>query len=688
MALRSLSVDQGLSSFQRKPSVSEKVIFTHDEVSKTDTHLTSSIYNRPLPSLHFLRWRPIYHLLAPNAWMNDPCAPCFDPKSGQYHIYFQWNPRRNKSGNVSWGNMAWGHATSQDLTSWHVSAQPKLKPDQPYDREGVFTGCMQPIKSDGGLNTLRVVYTSVSKLPIHYTLPYDRGCETLSLAESKDGGKTWSKEVSNPILSGPPADASVCGWRDPFVAPWPSIDRLRNVVGDGPGFYGTLSGGISGKTPTLFLYALDKGNLGEWTYISPLVDLGLNHSISRWSGDMGINWEVANFMTLSDEEGESRDFIVMGAEGCQSDLIHDPEEEPPRSTQVGRTARSQQWMSGSLSAQQGETGPSIQMNYTIGGRYDHGCLYGVNSIWDANVGRHIAWGWITEEDLPQDLVDRQNWSGLLSLPRELRLLTLHHVQGAILSDLKDITSLELTPKPPTTNSNNLTLFTVRTLGLSPATATQKLRSNSREVSLGATALPQLNAEAVAGVIWLDVQTARWELAAEMSLSPTCKMIGLAIFHNQDGSSQTSITFAPPTETLTVDRSASTDADDRINTSAEEAPHTLFTFVDDPSSGLTRQEPLQLRAFFDESVLEVFANERTVISTRVYPSQKRCFGVHFFTDDDFRETEGEGEGEGGGDAMQVEREEGNAEEQEVSKVASRIIQARAWDGLRADMRIVD
>ena len=64
------------------------------------------------------------------------------------------------------------------------------------------------------------------------------------------------------------------------------------------------------------------------------------------------------------------------------------------------------------------------------------------------------------------------------------------------------------------------------------------------------------------------------------------------------------------------------------------------------------------------MLEVFANDRTVISTRVYPSQKRCYGIHFFTEDDQ-------------DAM-VEDDSGS----------SRLVQAHAWDGLRADIRIVD
>ena len=522
MAVRSLSVDQGLLAFNRKPSISDKVIFSHDDGSKSDAQVTNGIYNRGLPSLHFLRWRPIYHLLTPNAWMNNPCAPGFDPGTNTYHMSFQWNPRRNNSGNVAWGSIAWGHATSKDLMSWKVVGQPVLKPDQAYDCEGVFTGCMQPAFMGTAPSTLTVVYTSVSKLPIHYTLPYDRGCETLSIAQSSDGGKTWTKPTCNPILSGPPEDTTVSGWRDPFVAPWPSLDRLLGKE-EGQGLYATLSGGISGQTPTLFLYSLDTDISGQWRYISPLVNLGLNHSISRWSGDMGINWEVANFFTLTDYEGGERNFIIISAEGCDPSHIteHDPEAGPPRSTQVPRTARSQQWMSGTLLVTRG----AVQMDYRLGGRYDHGCLYGVTSIWDAQTSCHIAWGWITEEDLPQELVDRQNWSGVLSLPRELRLLTLHNVHSALTSKLKTISSLEITPDEHES-------YTIRTLGMRPASATKQLQKDSKELSIGATALPQINSGNVAGEIWLDVRSSRWEMTAEIVLSKTCIMVGLAIFHNQ------------------------------------------------------------------------------------------------------------------------------------------------------------
>jgi hypothetical protein len=42
------------------------------------------------------------------------------------------------------------------------------------------------------------------------------------------------------------------------------------------------------------------------------------------------------------------------------------------------------------------------------------------------------------------------------------------------------------------------------------------------------------------------------------------------------------------------------------------------------------EPLHIHAYFDASVLEVFVNSRTVISTRIYtPHGQACAGLKFF-----------------------------------------------------------
>jgi beta-fructofuranosidase len=44
-----------------------------------------------------------------------------------------------------------------------------------------------------------------------------------------------------------------------------------------------------------------------------------------------------------------------------------------------------------------------------------------------------------------------------------------------------------------------------------------------------------------------------------------------------------------------------------------------------------EETLRVHAFFDSSVLEVFVNDRTVISTRIYHPADQCFGPLFFAE---------------------------------------------------------
>ena len=68
----------------------------------------------------------------------------------------------------------------------------------------------------------------------------------------------------------------------------------------------------------------------------------------------------------------------------------------------------------------------------------------------------------------------------------------------------------------------------------------------------------------------------------------------------------------------------------INSKPERAPHTLFT-TRNPSTGAEETEPLRIRAWRDNSVLEVFVNGRTAISTRLYAAEETV-GLRFFADD--------------------------------------------------------
>lgn len=81
--------------------------------------------------------------------------------------------------------------------------------------------------------------------------------------------------------------------------------------------------------------------------------------------------------------------------------------------------------------------------------------------------------------------------------------------------------------------------------------------------------------------------------------------------------------------LYVDRSASTSYPG-INRLPERAPHTLFTVLD--SSNKTEElETLDFHVYYDCSVLEIFVNGRTAITTRVYPASNTSFGVRPFVE---------------------------------------------------------
>lgn len=575
----------------------------------------------------FSRWRPAYHIIAPHGWMNDPCAPGYDPTTRQYHVGFQWNPN-----GAEWGDIVWGNSTSSDLVSWKTAPKPTISRDTAYDHAGVFTGCFRATAPNGAHDgTLTYIYTAVSKLPIHYTLPYSVGCEKLAIATSQDGGKTWTKPQCNPVLAGPPKDISVTGWRDPYVAPWASMSKaLGPKYEEGTTLFATISGGVVGKTPTVFLYAVSASDLTEWEYIGPVMDVGLNHSPSHWSGDLGVNWEVTNFMTLKDNEGASQDVLILGAEGCKSMY---------RQKGSKRTPRGQLWVAGQIKSQENRTTADSLVDYQYGGIFDHGLLYAANGFWDPMTQQQVVIGWVVEDDLPVDLQVRQQWSGCLSLPRVASLLTIRNVRRARKSDLKSLTSIQAEADAHGTS-------TVRTMKISPDRRLQQLRSSAKQTTLPVTALGPLTETK----LQVPLKSCRWEVSAEFAVAQTCERVGMTIYHSEgmplphpaspfecqdtkwitDLESRTELYWSPAEEDFAVERPDLVTAEASVKFQAEHAPHTLFT-MQDVSTGKETEEKLRVHAFYDGSVLEMFVNERTVVTTRIYTTDARCVGLAFFAE---------------------------------------------------------
>ncbi|KEF56363.1 uncharacterized protein A1O9_07944 [Exophiala aquamarina CBS 119918] len=549
----------------------------------------------------FRQWRPQYHILAPGGWMNDPCAPGYDARRGLYHVNFQWNPKGN-----SWGNISWGSAQSPDLVQWTVSQTPSITPTAALDICGVFTGCSLPKNNithsmTASDSKLTAFYTSAQKLPISYRKPYTRGSEQLAVAMSPDNGRTWERLSSNNILTEPPAGYDITSWRDPFVNTWEGLDMLLD---DGKHWlYGTLSGGLRGQTPTIFLYRIDPINTTQWEFLCPLIEITLNFSPSQWSGDFGVNWEVSNFLTLRGEDGTQYEVLITSAEGTLEDFT---------GAELSKDHR-QMWMCGTL---QKTRAGQPEMRYRYGGTLDHGSFYAANGFWDPRSKHFVTMGWIFEEDLPQPLIERQGWSGCLSIPRIVILKTWKGVIGTLRSELSALTCFEDTLEEDGTH-------TMRTVSAVPDPYLKSLRGSK------ITASRSRNWE-----YFFNRPCGQWELEAAFEVNDSALRVGFDIIHSNDNAQCTRVYFEPRSETLVVDRSNSTTIEE-INTKTRSAPHTLFIIQ---QGYTTRREELTLHLYFDVSVLEVFANARTALTTRVYPDAASglgsCLGVRLFVETEF------------------------------------------------------
>lgn len=503
------------------------------------------------------------------------------------------------------------------------STAPALAPDSPYDKEGVFTGCLVPNGPQGEENQMTVFYTSVNNLPIHWTMPYVRGCEGLSAAVSKDGGSTWEKVLANPILPEEPNGISVTGWRDPYLAEWDSLDEIvdrRLGLPHTRSLYGIIAGGIKSRGPAIFLYSIPADNLLKWRYMGILLTVPANLSFSqKWGADLGVNWECANFMTLDVPESErSRDFIISGSEGGKErPWIASYHESEDAKLVPKRAVNYSFWVSGSLVST--ENG-NVSFRTENSGILDHGCFYAPSSFQDPVSGRRILWGWIKEEDIPAAYWNQKGWTGSLSLPRELFVQKISNVIGALHSDLGEITTVTAVRNPtqPVT-------FDIETLGIRPLAELSSLRVGPPVLLKNISLSPSMDVGEAS--YFLPLPSSRFELEALIDLRDGCDTVGFHIRHNQDMSTVTTILFLPADEEIRVIRSHSNRSTD-ISKSEERGALTLFKVKDGNGTVL---EPLKLHVFSDGNTLEVYANERFALATVVYTTDPEAIGLTAFVE---------------------------------------------------------
>ncbi|MBN2501135.1 MAG: glycoside hydrolase family 32 protein [Anaerolineales bacterium] len=281
--------------------------------------------------------RPLYHFLPPANWMNDPNG--LIQWGDEYHLFYQYNPN-----GAVWGDIHWGHAVSKDLVNWEdlpIALAPT--PGGP-DAGGCWTGCA--VDNNG---TPTLIYTG-----------WKDGVESVCLATSTDNLRTWHKHPNNPVISGPPADHNLIGFRDPYV--WRENGQWHMIIGAG-----------THRGSKALLY--QSSDLIDWEY-SHLILLGNTHSTMC---------ECPNLFPL----------------GNHHVLIYSP------------------WQTDDTFYYSGEL-EKLGLDFNQTGRVDYGTPLFAPQVFQDKDGRWLMFGWLKERRTVEAHT-AAGWAGAMSLPRHLTL---------------------------------------------------------------------------------------------------------------------------------------------------------------------------------------------------------------------------------------------------------------------------
>lgn len=225
-------------------------------------------------------YRPAYHVTPSSGWMNDPNGMVY--YDGEYHLFYQYNPDDTR-----WGNVHWGHATSEDLVTWEDHGA-KLAPEDGVLQFSGGAAVDERNTAGFGENALVVAYTG------HHV---DSGVEDQRLAYSDDRGETVTKYDANPVLPSETGD-----FRDPNVFRYGPDESWRLVV--------SRVQAADDRPVGIEIYSSE--NLRNWTYESTYEQ--------RYSHDADM-WECPDLYELSVDGGSSKWVLTVSADGERVDHL-------------------------------------------------------------------------------------------------------------------------------------------------------------------------------------------------------------------------------------------------------------------------------------------------------------------------------------------------------------------------------
>ena len=306
--------------------------------------------------------RPEFHLSTRVGWMNDPNG--FSFYGGQYHLFYQYNPYEAK-----WGPMHWGHAVSSDLLHWEYLPA-ALAPDEPYDRDGCFSGSATVLPDGRHL----LMYTGVIRERQESGEYKDIQTQCMAVGDGVD----YEKYEANPVLDKKdlPEGSSIHDFRDPKI--WRKEDGTYCCV---------VANRAEDGTGQILLFTSPDGF--DWKFKSVL---------DANCGRFGLMWECPDFFFL-----DGKWVILISPQ----DMLPDGFEY--------HNGNGTMCFMGSYDEAAG----------TFTEEYNQAVDYGIDFYAAQTTltpdGRRVMIGWMQNWDTCNLRSPEEKWLGQMSLPRELSI---------------------------------------------------------------------------------------------------------------------------------------------------------------------------------------------------------------------------------------------------------------------------
>ncbi|CAH7688859.1 family 32 glycoside hydrolase [Phakopsora pachyrhizi] len=573
-------------------------------------------------------------------------------RNGSYHIFYQCRPF-----NVTASSMSLCSAVTTNFSyfeDYHNWTSPvTIAPSQLYDLGGVLGGT---VMKDGWDEKTTLIYTSLYFSNSSSQQEPMGSIQTQSLAYTEDEGSTWTKlnfgENGNPILYKLPGQ-NVTSFRDPYVFECPffhdfytnsrnSHRSLERNKADGKKFL-MLSGEIeSGQNdassgPRIFIYQqTEENDVSNWTDRGTLLELPPQYNASSpWSASYGTSFQLSSITRLGKDgkaKGDDREHelnIIIAS----TNLLNNQTQKKSWATWNAVNYRKDY--------KKGEIKASIQYS----GLLDWGKAFDFTTF-SADKNRQITVGWCPDDDTNNVLALQRGYSGVSTLFREIFVKIIKNVDSFS-------PELEMEGGSWKVQDEQDGLTSVITLGQKVLPETIELYRNNSIISTpedrilepGALVEPNslpdnMDGDSIISLVPFEKQPKQsyYAIKAQLDFYGTQQWtINSTIdrgemirggFRVLAGSQEwTDIYYDPPTESLVVNRTRSSVIESYGN-STEVAKHRLWPIID-PISRTTRLESLNLSIFIDNSIVEIYANDQTALTTRVYPWLQSSTGVSFF-----------------------------------------------------------